>query len=538
MHYKLYFLYSIRYTPFMVIHQLVFVDDESIVREGVKTRVAWGQNGFNLAGVFENGLDAYKFIEENKVDAVISDINMPRMDGLELSRVISENHPEIIVILLTGYDEFEYAQNAVKYKVRDFLLKPVTAAELESILKKLHDELSRKKKDEEEHSRIMKMLEMSFPLLRERFFNRLVTGKLSHENVLGRKDFYQWVDLEGVYRVVTVGLMETCEDVNAFMLIDYCIKIKGPGDEVFSDRDGNIIFLLQDESEASIDLRARTMAEKTFLYAESLSLAGVYIGIGGSVGSIGFIQQSYRESRNAADYARVAGFSRIVSSAEITDRGKLSLFKFQIFEDGLKKQLREGSRDSTFASFEKIIELLRKYYVSRDELAYYFSRLHTLINNFLMEMDMSSLLEESPPPPSVFTSVTAAEEYFKKQLDGIEGRIQEHRNSVVYSRIERAKDVIAERYSDKNFSLQTICSELFISTSQFSVIFKEGTGQTFVEYLTEYRIAEAKKLLKNSDMKSYEIAETIGFADPRYFSIIFKKHTGLTPMEYRRSLEE
>ncbi len=522
----------------MLIHQLIFVDDESIVREGVKTRVAWGDNGFNLAGVFENGLDAYKFIEENKVDAVISDINMPRMDGLELSRAISENYPEITVILLTGYDEFEYAQNAVKYKVRDFLLKPVTAAELESILKKLHDELSRKKKDKEEHSRIMQMLEMSFPLLRERFFNRLVTGKLSKENVLGRMDFYKWLDLEGVYRVITVGFDENCEDVDAFMLIEYCTDIKETRDEVFSDRDGNIIFLLQDEWNDSIDLRARKLAEKTFLYAESLSLTGVYIGIGETVGSIEYIQQSYRESRNAADYARIAGFSRIVSSAEITDRGKLSLFKFQIFENGLKKQLREGSRESTFESFEKIIEFIRDHYISRDELAYYFTRLHTLINNFLMEMDMSSLLEESPPPPSVFTSITAAEEYFRKQLDGIDEKIQEHRKSIAFSRIERAKDVIAERYSDKNFSLQTICSELFISTSQFSVIFKEGTGKTFVEYLTEYRVTEAKKLLKNSDLKSYEIAENVGFADPRYFSIIFKKHTGLTPMEYRRNLEE
>lgn len=522
----------------MLIHQLIFVDDESIVREGVKTRVAWGENGFNLAGVFENGLDAYQFIEENKVDAVISDINMPKMDGLELSRAISENHPGITVILLTGYDEFEYAQNAVKYKVQDFILKPVTAAELEVILEKLHAVLSRKKKDEEEHSRIVKMLEMSFPLLRERFFNRLVTGKLSNANVLGRKDFYQWEDLEGTYQVVTASLEEDCEDVNAFMLVDYCTKIKGQWDEVFSDRDGNIIILLQDESADSINVRARILAEKAFLYAESLSLPGIFIGIGESADSIGYIQQSYRESRNAADYARVAGFSRIVSSVEITNRGKLSLFKFQIFENDLKKQLREGSGDNTFASFEKIMELLRKHYVSRDELAYYFSRLHTLINNFLMEMDMSSLLEESPPPPSVFTSITTAGGYFKEQLGGIDRRIQEHRNSVVFSRIERAKDIIAKRYNDKNFSLKAICSELFISTSQFSVIFKEGTGKTFVEYLTEHRIAEARKLLKNSDMKSYEIAENVGFADPRYFSIIFKKHTGVTPMEYRRSLEK
>ena len=131
-----------------------------------------------------------------------------------------------------------------------------------------------------------------------------------------------------------------------------------------------------------------------------------------------------------------------------------------------------------------------------------------------------------------------AREYFSRLLDLIEDRIEEHRNSAFRSRIDKAKQIIEEKKGDSNFSLQEICNDVFLSVSQFSMLFKEGTGKTFIEYLTMCRIGEAKKLLKTTDLKSYEIAEKTGFKDPRYFSIIFKKNIGLTPMEYRRSLGE
>ena len=109
---------------------------------------------------------------------------------------------------------------------------------------------------------------------------------------------------------------------------------------------------------------------------------------------------------------------------------------------------------------------------------------------------------------------------------------------MLLSRIDRAKAIISKRFCENRFSLQDICDELYLSTSQFSLLFKEGTGQTFVEYLTACRVEEAKKLLLSTDLKGYEVAEQVGYADPRYFTIIFKKQTGMTAMEYRRSRKE
>ncbi|MCK5672783.1 MAG: response regulator, partial [Spirochaetales bacterium] len=122
-------------------YKLIFVDDEAIVRDGISSCIPWGQNSFELAGLFEHGLQALDYMENNHVDVVISDINMPRMDGLSLSRKIEEKYPDVMVLLLTGYDEFEYAQEAIKSKVREFLLKPITADELSVVLTRLEGEL-------------------------------------------------------------------------------------------------------------------------------------------------------------------------------------------------------------------------------------------------------------------------------------------------------------------------------------------------------------------------------------------------------------
>ena len=110
------------------------MDDEAIVRDGIETCLRWEENGFTLAGIFENGEQAIRFIESSRADVVITDINMPKMDGLTFSRLLAERYPDIMVLLLTGYDEFEYAKEAVKNRVRDFLLKPVTPAQLEEVL--------------------------------------------------------------------------------------------------------------------------------------------------------------------------------------------------------------------------------------------------------------------------------------------------------------------------------------------------------------------------------------------------------------------
>ena len=161
-------------------YRMILVDDEAIIREGISSCVPWEDNGFFLAGVFEHGQQALEYIEQNPVDVVLSDINMPRMNGLELSRILGERFPEITVILLTGYDDFEYAQEAVRNQVREFLLKPITQNELSKVISTIKEELDIRKENKKAHEILLAKLEQSFPLLKERFLCRIISGMLMH----------------------------------------------------------------------------------------------------------------------------------------------------------------------------------------------------------------------------------------------------------------------------------------------------------------------------------------------------------------------
>ena len=199
-------------------YNMILVDDEAIIREGVSSVIPWEENGFHLAGVFEHGQAALEYIETHPVDVVLSDINMPRMNGLELSRILGEKFPNITVILLTGYDDFEYAQEAVKNQVREFLLKPITKKELSKVISTIKDELDRQNENRKAQEILLAKLEQSFPLLKERFLCRLLNGRVNSHELESRGDYMGWADLKGYYCIVLVRFPPDWDDLDRLAL--------------------------------------------------------------------------------------------------------------------------------------------------------------------------------------------------------------------------------------------------------------------------------------------------------------------------------
>ncbi len=517
---------------------LIFIDDESIIRDGVSTCINWDQNGFKLTGVFENGKEALAFIEREPVDVVISDINMPKMDGLTFSRILAEQYPHIVVILLTGYEQFEYAQKAVKYKVTEFLLKPITADQLKKVLGKIHADLVARGEKERQQALLKEKLMMSFPLLKERFLNNLVSGKIESAMLEKRKDFFQWNDYGMVYQVLAIMLSRNCEELDYFEILDFMNTLKSGADEVFMNEEG-IVMLVQSETREKSNKVTRSLAEKAFRHAEELALESISIGYGDPVSEPAMIVHSYRGAAAACHYAKLIGFSQIISARDIQNRGRPSVAEFYALEKIFSQKLKEGNRKEVQEALGNIFTFLETYIVTSEDAAHFFIHIQGVLYTFLKEMGLfSSLINLHSVPRGEFETLFEAREYFLNQIDVIEDMVRDSRNDIVQKRITKAKNIIERRYKDKNFSLSDMCDELYLSTSQFSVVFKEGTGMTFVEYLTSFRINQAKKLLKMTDKKSYEIAEETGYADPRYFSSIFKKYTGVTPMEYRKGCEK
>lgn len=517
--------------------KIIFVDDESIIRNGISNCIPWGDNGFDMVGVFEDGQQAYNYIKNNPVDVVLTDINMPEMDGLTLSKLLYEEFPDIMVLLLSGYDDFEYAQKALENQVREFLLKPITAEELTQTLSRINSELKNAQNERNKQKEMEEKLAQSIPLLKERFFNMLVSGKISKDNYQIRSEYVKWRDLGAYYQVSIIDIPDSWSELERITLYEFIKGFKNTYDELFFSFDDNIVLLSQEEDSSILDKSNAELVKCIFSYSNSNVSDQVSIGCGEIIQSISMLQDSYKGARNAIDYSRVLGVPQILFIKDVRDEKKILPERFNNLLSEVIIQLKEGKKDASLDAIRSLFRYLEKHFISRNEIYIYYDRINNALLTFINDMGLKFSVEI---PINYFNnrslSIASAENVFIKMIEEIEEQIVIRRNDILVSRIDKSREIIEKRYSEPGFSLQDICNDLYLSTSQFSFIFKEGTGQTFVEYLTNFRVEQAKILLKTTDKKVYEIAEDVGYNDSRYFSIIFKKQTGITALEYRKRL--
>ena len=517
-------------------YKIIFVDDEAIIRNGISKCVSWEELGFKLDGVFEHGQEALSYIEKNSVDVVLSDINMPRMSGLELSKILGERFPDIVVILLTGYDDFEYAQAAIRNQVREFILKPITRIELSKVLETIKCELDRERLRKRERELLQARVDQSFPLLKERYLRRLISDSTAVDTLAERAEYYQWRDGKGWYQIMMAAVPLSWSELERMALVEHLEERIRPGDEVFSSLKGDIIVLAQSADSVELDFFVRSLAERSFDFSAEKENTLIGLGCGEAVDSLSLLESSYKGAAAALDYSRSLGLSQVIAVADLNDREAPSPVILGKMEKDIVEHLKDGLADESLKALKVMVAYLGERYQSSRQLAMIYIRLFSRILAFVQDMDLD-LPDENGGIANLMQleNLAQGEAFFKTLIRHIGDRISQRRNDVLLSRIDKAKSIIHGNYGNKDFSLQDICRELYLSTSQFSVLFKEGTDQTFVEYLTSVRMDEAKKLLASTDLKSYEIAEKVGYSDPRYFSITFKKHCGMTAMEYRRS---
>jgi two-component system response regulator YesN len=534
--------------------QVIFVDDEKIVREGMETRVPWESLGYQLMGTFADGVDALDFLEQNPVDLVVSDISMPRMDGLALSKILAEQYPQTTTILLTGYDDFEYAQEAIKHGVKELLLKPMNSQEFGQVLEGLTQDLKEKQQSQEEERLFREALETTLPLLRERFLLSLILGYITPEEAQRRQDFYRWKDRGQTYAVVLLHFLkhQMSSDIQRIRIKQLLEQVTLGEANVIVDRNEDLILLIQlDQTTLEAqNQKLREIGHHLLKQINSMQTGSydnqdtpVCLGIGPPVPDLKLLPQTYSQAKTTLDRLIILGLPGILSWNELTKQRVLSAEEFHSLVRTLLKQLKEETSPAVLETLNRVFSYLEDSGVSRVEVEGYTLRLQFIFLDFLEELNLSEdqnhqRLVSTLRHPQSFDTIGESREFFHQIILGIDQIIQVGRNFQVHSRIQKAKDLIHQRYQDKGFSLQDMCNELFLSVSQFSALFKSGTGRTFVEYLTETRINQAKILLKTTDKKNFEIAEEVGYEDPRYFSLLFKKLTGQTPGEYRKALDQ
>ncbi|WP_028608887.1 response regulator [Paenibacillus harenae] len=531
-------------------YKVIIVDDEAVVRNGLKNTINWNEHGFELIGSYANGREAWDAVELDRPELVISDISMPFMDGLELAGLISAQFPYIKMIILTGFDEFEYAQQAIRLKISDFVLKPVTAQEIRLLLGRIKSEMDEEMQRREDLGRLNHQLEQSLPLLKERFLERLVAVGLSKAEIEERFAYFSLPPVSPLYLVMVADIDDFGERDLPFYELD-AEFLRFAAFDIFQEtleRDHVLTFRTREErmvaivfgqeNESLMYERVLSLAEEVRYHIEKYLKFTVTVGIGRTCMNAEQLPVSYRSALSVLDYRFLLGKNRVLHIMDIEGKPSISMPLSLDLDRKLAAAVKTGAIQEANELIETGVAELKNALVPVEACMLQMQKVVLSLMNSIQEL---TIHEREPTfdhqiqlmNVSRFKTLDDIEVWLKEVVSSVISIIRDNRNYLTNMQIHRAVEYIHMNYANEKMSLQDLCRHVLMSTSYFSLIFKQHTGETFVEYLTGVRIAKAKELLHNTTLKLYEIADLVGYKDPNYFSILFKKHTGAAPKDYR-----
>lgn len=533
----------------MELYNILLVDDETDVLEAMKKKIDWEALGFCLAGTAENGQEALEMAEQLHVDVVMTDIKMPYMDGLTLCKKLKENYRNIKVVIYSGFDDFEFAREAVHLEAEEYLLKPISSKDMENVFGKI-----KKKLDEEfnQHRNVNKLYEYyrkSLPAMQEQFVMGVLEGKITGERLKNMMEMYE-LDLNAPYYVVVnlyaeaavkeqsektaqllnFSLRDMAEEYLKEKMSFYCINYL---DEVI------FIFMLQEDKEI----------ENVLYHVDQICKMGsrvLDVQVTGAVGqpcnSLDTLLSSYQEAKTAMEYRTILGGSQVLYIKDIEPNPQDSVAFMEYDFQNLVRAVKIGDRKETDEAIQSFMDSLRNGCITPNQYQLICMELSTE----LMKIGRSYKLRtkqifgagEHIPWQELYKhlSVDELESWLREICNNLRHTLRHERSDSTIRLTEQAKAYIGEHYKENDLSVETLCHQLNVSAAYFSTIFKKEVGLSFVAYLTKIRLEHAVELLRTTEDKTYVIAEAVGYTEPNYFSYVFKKQYGISPSKYRANM--
>lgn len=535
----------------MRLYKMILVDDEEDVRVSIEKKVDWNALGFEMVGSVSNGEEALELTEQIHVDVVLTDIKMPYMDGLTLSAKVKENYKNTKVVLYSGFDDFEFAREAIHLEVEEYLLKPISAKDLENVFRKIKENLDREFDERRNLENLHDYYQRSLPVLREQLLVGMLDGKINEAQAEQMLQSYDMDFLAPYYCVGVLegdSLMSGKEFQTGQMLM---LSLRNLANEYLEEHVkchifmylGCVVIIAQLQESKEINGFVYHMNQVCKMGFRMLEM-NVDAGVGHVYSGLAQIALSYEEAKTALDY-RVLG-EESGRALYINDVEPLSQEMFYPEVSGISKiihAMKFGTEKELTASVDGFIEELRgenKATIQQCQLVLMelVTEILKLLRNY--EIDMTDIFGKNFSPYQEigkFYSLSELAVWLKEMCAGIWETIRKRRTHSTNLMTEKAKHYIEEHYSESNLSVEDLCNHLNVSATYFSVMFKKEIGMSFVSYLTKVRLEHAIELLNNTEDKSYIIAEKVGYTEANYFSYVFKKQYGVSPSKYRTNKE-
>lgn len=527
-------------------YKIAIIDDEQIVREGIRDLVDWQALGLEVVGDAEDGEKGYALIEEKRPDIILLDINMPKINGLELTRMIREKYKDMKIILITGYDEFGYAREALRLGVEDYILKPVTKAEITELLRNLVLKLETEEKQKKQRITMARKIEKSTHLLRQELLRQLIYGDIDSPLAQKRaEDLGIPIDKKKYAIVLLEG--DKNEIFDNDVLLDFALD--NIISEWLEDNNVGINFRTEGLKHAILyyrdidDVRSEkfyidTLEEVKNIIEEYLNTT-ISIGAGKLVEHWDDLSNSYYEAKVALGQRFFLGNSLIIKGGEeLTAKVISQPNNFIQIEEEFLKKVQVGDSTEVEKLIEEIGNMMEGQQQCKEDCQAIWIQLSILMLKKFVEMD-KDIIHIFNRDIDIYTEIYQCKtlQEVKEWVKGLYRECNEfikERSTPNKIYMIKILSYIDENYHEKDLSMTTVCDHVHLSVSYFSSIFKKETGKTFIQYLTEIRLKNAKKLLKNMPLKTYEIANKVGYSDPHYFSSSFRKQYGMTPSQYRK----
>ncbi|GIO44867.1 response regulator [Paenibacillus apis] len=523
-------------------YRVILVDDEPIILRSLKVAIPWEELNLEIVGEARNGEEALRLVREHAPHMIISDIRMPGLDGISLMKEVMAESAKRLFIFISGYSEFEYAREALREGAFDYLLKPIDHDELIVMIQRAIKKLN--KQEENEH--LLHSAQVLSELARERMFAELIEEGESGSHLR----HMQWLEsgkLQEGYFVAVVQLDHYLKLADMWPPHErrlWLFAIRNILNE-WSLSQGALTVFPFHSGEWIILFPGGLLTNREQLGQDLISQIKLHTKLPCSIGfsplAAGITQlgEAYQQAGKAL-YQRFYRDSEGVFVEELGRAGGQSADTAK-YPKHLEEQMLECIRTLDDQRLMRLLEETRDFIeghaVARESAQRMLVELTVVLYREFehmklpLEWSLEGLLQELHASETLPDIIDLLSRIFG---EGISASKLSEPKEQIHRLIEKTREYIASHYH-KDLSIEEAAEFAGLSISHFCLLFKQETGYTFLEYLTECRIGKAKYILKNSQVKVYQIAPLVGYQDPRYFTQVFKKMTGMTPSEYRES---
>ncbi|QGQ98312.1 response regulator [Paenibacillus psychroresistens] len=528
---------------------LMIVEDEALLRNSLVHSMDWAANEIEIVGAHSNGLEALKHLEHNRPDIILLDIQMPEMDGLTLAARIVEWNPMIKIILMSGHDDFQYAQKAIDLRVSNYLLKPAGDKEILNAVVNAAQEIKVELAKKHDQSIMQQQWKENLPRLQEMFLQNWVHDKFDDWQISRRSlELGISLSMEHDYCLAVAEMDPLSEHETRFGNNDHSLlqfslqsiaKDYFPQScKVFTDWSGATLILFDSISTMNameFQLFVHTSCSKFIYTVEQILKLTASVGIGG-ISQLASVQRSYKQARLALQMRVIYGDNLAIPYMEPAS-GKSQLTFKESFEKDLWFALEAGQMEARSASLiQEFIENLNLA-ATVDEVEEIVFLTSSLFIRWIQSQQwpVKDVVQEDYAYFSnhdLLVSKEQISQWFERCLRHIDQYTNQQGKSGGHQLIKSVVSLVQE-LMDQDLTLHAIASMLYVNSSYLSRLFKQETSKSFSTYVLDKKMERASSLL-NEGARVYDAARMVGYRDVSYFTKVFRKYWGITPGEVRK----